>query len=316
MTEQSGFERVAVVGAGLMGHGIALEYALGGLDVALVTSRLETAAAARERIGSSLARLVEGELVDAAAAQAALGRVRVAPDLADAVADADLVVESAPEDLGLKQALFRAIDAAAPARAILASNTSGLPITQLGAATGRPERVLGTHYWNPPHLMPLVEVVAGERTDPAVLDAVEALLRRLGKIPLRVRRDVPGFVWNRLQNALLREALWLVEQGVATPAEVDLAMTLGLGRRYSIVGLFEAIDLGGLETWSRVAGHLFPVLSKADGAPLLHDLVARGRRGAEAGGGFHDWTRERVAEVVARRDRALVERLRADRSGA
>lgn len=313
MAEEFTFRRVAVVGAGLMGHGIALEYALGGLEVALVTSRPETARRARERAAAGLERFVAAGLAAPEEAAAALARIAVAADLAAAVAAADLVVESVPEDLELKASVFRAADAAAPARAIFASNTSGLPITRLAAATRRPERVIGTHYWNPPQLMPLVEVIAGERSDPAVLAAVEGLLRRLGKVPLRVRKDVPGFVWNRLQQALLREALWLVEQGVATPEDVDLSVRLGLGRRYSVVGLFEAVDLGGLRVWSQVAANLWPELSNATDPAFLKELVARGRLGAASGGGFYDWTPERAAAAAARRDEALLAKLRAER---
>ncbi|MCW3066409.1 MAG: 3-hydroxyacyl-CoA dehydrogenase family protein, partial [Solirubrobacterales bacterium] len=159
--------------------------------------------------------------------------------------------------------------------AIVASNTSSLSVTELALAVGAPERTIVTHYWNPPLLMPLVEVVPGPRTERRVVERVSALLTQLGKRPVLVRRDVPGFIWNRLQFALLREALWLVDEGVASAEDVDLVVRDGLARRLRLTGPFATAELGGLETFARIAENLFPVLSQATDAPALRAWTPR-----------------------------------------
>jgi 3-hydroxybutyryl-CoA dehydrogenase len=257
---------VVVVGAGRMGSQIGTEYARAGHRVTfLVRSR---------------------------------GRAGAAPavESADEIATApELVVESLPEDLELKASVVRPLLARWP-EAIFATNTSSLEIGALGAAAGAPERTIGTHYWNPPLLMPLVEVIAGPETAPAVVERVVALLEAIGKRPIRVRRDVPGFIWNRLQFALLREALWLLDAGVASAEDIDEVVRDGLARRLRLTGPFETAELGGLETFAQVAENLFPVLSNATDAPRLRE-----------------WTPRDEAELAAlarRRDAALARELR------
>src|SRR5207245_2476097 len=181
----------------------------------------------------------------------------------------DLVVESVPEDFELKAAKLRPLADASP-DAIVATNTSSLSITRLGETIGAPERTIGTHYWNPPLLMPLVEVVAGERTSPEVVALVRETVSRLGKRPVLVR-DVPGFVWNRIQMAVLREAAWIVGNDVAAPETVDEILTYGLARRWRNVGFFEAISLGGVATWQRTSANLLPELSAATELPDLRE---------------------------------------------
>src|SRR5947208_7021755 len=249
--------RVAIVGAGLMGAQIGCEYALGGHEVTLVA---RDAAAAERRVESAL-RLVEEHALGLAGP--ARDRLRVTTDSVSSAA-CDLAVESVPEDLELKARLLREVAAGSP-EALLASNTSSIPIPALGDAVGAPERVVGTHYLNPPLLMPPVEVVAGERTDPTVVATVTATLRALGKQPVLVRRDVPGFVWNRLQFALLRECVWLVDQGVASMEDVDRVVRDGLARRWRRVGPFASIRLGGADTWNRAGRNPVPESSTADG---------------------------------------------------
>ncbi len=311
------FRHVAIVGAGLMGRGIGIEYALGGSEVALLASSAASSARALERAAEELHWLVQAGAVPATVMEGARGRLRAARDLQDAAAEAELVVESIPEQVELKQEVFEALDQMTRPSTVLASNTSGIPITALAARARHPERILGTHYWNPPHLMPLVELVRGERTSEETLQRVEQALRQLGKRTIRVRREVPGFIWNRLQMALLREALWLVENGVATPEEIDLSVRMGLGRRYSGIGLFEAVDLGGLASWHSVASRLFPELSTVTApGPFLTGLHQAGRLGVEAGAGVYDWPASRAQEVRARRTAHLLEWLRRDRAAA
>ena len=275
--------RVLVVGAGLMGAQIGCEYALGGHDVTLTARDTARVAA---RVDDALSTAEDLHLFspdDVAAARARLG---VGDDCSHA--GWDLVVESLPEDFELKAELLRPL-ARASREAILATNTSSLSISGLGEAIGAPERTVGTHYWNPPLLMPLVEVVAGEPTSPEVVELVRDTLEALGKRPVVVG-DVPGFVWNRIQMAVLREAAWIVGNGVASPDTVDDILTYGLARRWRNVGFFEAIALGGVETWQRTSANLLPELSGATELPELRQ-----------------WTKapEALADVAARRDRGL-----------
>ncbi len=259
--------RVAVVGAGLMGAQIGCEYALGGHEVALVARNTDRV---RERVEDAL-RLVAGlDLFSEEEAGAARGRIAVGSDL-EAAAVCDVAVESVPEDMELKASLLRAVAGASP-DAILATNTSSLSITELGERVGAPERTIGTHYLNPPILMSPVEVVSGARTSPEIVERVRETLRALGKRPV-LAGDVPGFVWNRLQMAVLREGLWIVENGVASPDTVDEVLTYGLARRWSNVGFFKAIALGGVGTWQRAAANLVPELSTAKELPDLRRWV-------------------------------------------
>lgn len=308
-------ERVAIVGVGIMGAGIAAEYAASGRDVTLVARTLASAEAGLARVTAALATLDRGGLL-AASLAATRERVRVETSVVTAAADADLIIESVPEDLGLKRQVFAELEAACPKRAILASNTSGLPISRIADGLAHPERVIGTHYLNPPHLMPPVEVIPGALTSSEVLETMVVLLTAMGKAPVVVRREVPGFLWNRIQFALAREAFWLVEQGVASMDEIDLVVRQGLGRRWSIAGPFASLDLGGIDTMAKVAAYLFPELSNARDVPgLLQERIAEGRYGAKTGAGFYDWPPATLDRMLARRDDALLEGLRADRQG-
>jgi 3-hydroxybutyryl-CoA dehydrogenase len=279
--------RVLVAGAGLMGAQIGCEYALGGHSTAFL---VRDAGRSRARVAAAFALAVEAGIVpEAVAADAAAGVTFF--DTLDAVDPATgLVVESIPEDLAVKATLLREVAARLP-HAVIASNTSSIPLTELGTAIEAPERTLGTHYWNPPILMPLVEVVAGERTSPEAVERVCEVLKALGKEPVLVERDVPGFIWNRLQAAMLRESLWLVEQGVASPETVDRIVRSGLARRYRYTGPFETVALGGLDSWTRVTANLFPQLSNATRA--------------EAIGRWLSLEGEALEAVRARRDRGL-----------
>jgi len=252
--------RVAVVGAGLMGSQIAAEYALGGHAVVVVARRPE---AARTRLEETARLVAELGLAPAGVSAASVAEIDITTSVGAISGGVDLVVESVVERLDAKVEILGAAARRFP-RAILASNTSSLRITAIGEGAGAPERTVGSHYWNPPLLMPLVEVVRGEGTAPEVVERMTATLRALGKRPVPVERDAPGFVWNRLQLALLREAVWLVEQGVATPATVDEVVRDGLARRWRYTGPFQTAALGGAETFERVAENLFPVLSTAD----------------------------------------------------
>lgn len=295
-------ERVAIVGAGLMGAQIGCEYALGGFELVWI---VRDVAAARERVEGALALALRHGLADRTALDQARGRMRyrAAAGAGDGESGEheghlDVIVESLPENLDLKAATLRELCARHP-EAILATNTSSIAISALGDAVGVAERIVGTHYWNPPLLMPLVEVVAGERTAPALRERMAALLGAIGKRPVVLDHEVPGLLWNRLQLAVLRESLWLVEHGVATPEAVDEVMRDGLARRWRMTGPFETVGLGGARTFDAIAENLFPVLSDAT---------------STAGFAAHvPSDPQRLAELRERRDDALAADLRAER---
>jgi 3-hydroxybutyryl-CoA dehydrogenase len=229
--------------------------------------------------------------------EAADARAQAISDLGE-LGSCELAVESLPEDLDLKAELLRPVAQASP-DAVLATNTSSLSVAALGERIGAPERTIGTHYWNPPLLMPLVEVVPGARTQTHVVAQTTETLRALGKRPVIVR-DVPGFAWNRLQMAVLREAVSLVEKGVALPDDVDEILTHGLARRWRHIGFFQAIALGGVETWQKTAANLLPQISAATELPELTRWVQNGD--------------EKLGVVAARRDEGLARDLLAERS--
>jgi 3-hydroxybutyryl-CoA dehydrogenase len=287
----TGHWRILVVGAGAMGSEIGCELALGGHRVTFLVRGL---ASSRARVEDAFDTAREAGLANDARAAASLRSVAFVTNSSQADAP-DLVLESIPEHLETKRDVLEPLARRWP-HAIVASNTSSIPLTLIGEAIGAPERTLGMHYWNPPLLMPPVEVVAGERTDATVVARVRELLAALGKQPVVVERDVPGFVWNRLQAALLREALWLVEHGVAEPRVVDEVVRSGLARRSRFTGPFETVALGGLESWQRMAENVFPSLSNAGRPAPLERWLDRAPDELEA--------------IRRRRDEGLVEELR------
>lgn len=286
-------KRIAVIGAGLMGHGIAQAFAGTGLAVSIHDADPARRAGVPGRIRESLKQL-GGD-------PAAADRVTPADTLAAAVANADVVIEAVPEDLELKKRVFAEIEAAAPPSALLASNTSVIPITQIMAGLVHRRRAMGTHWWNPPHQIPLVEVVQAEDTGDAEIAAMMALLAGIGKKPVHVRRDVPGFIGNRLQHAMWREAIALVQAGVCDAATVDEVVKESFGRRLSVLGPLENADLVGTDLTLMVHRYVLHDLDRTPGPlPLLEELVADGRLGMKTGGGFRDWTEAEAQAVRAR----------------
>ncbi len=292
----------AVIGAGLMGHGIALALARAGHAVALHDPVPEVIAGAKGRIAASL----EASGVGQDEAASALARVECAESLPAAVRDADAVIEAAPEKLPLKQALFAEIETYAPECAILASNTSVLPISRIMEGLSGRHRALGTHWWNPPHLIPLVEVIRTEWTDDRSAQRMFDWLEAAGKSPVMVNKDIPGFVGNRLQHALWREAVSLVENGVCDAGAVDTVVKSGFGRRLAVLGPLENADLVGTDLTLDIHANLLHDLEAANSpSPYLRRLVESGRLGMKSGEGFLGWTDERAAAVRERLSRHL-----------
>ncbi len=294
-------EPIAVVGAGLMGHGIAQVFASVGHSVRVYDVSRSALDAARHRIGVQL-----GLPADTAADTGPLSRILFTEDLGEALEGVPFVVEAVPENLELKQNVFRRVSELAPEQAILASNTSTLSVTQMGAGTARPENQVIAHWFNPPYLIPVVEVVRGDHTSEATVAKTVDLLRGAGKAPVRVKREVPGFLVNRLQAALFREALSLLEAGVAEPEDLDRAVRGSFGLRLAAVGPLETADLGGLELWLKGMAYLYPHLSNAtEPQGILQDKVARGHTGAKGGTGFFAYG-DGGLEAEKRRDALLL----------
>lgn len=273
---------IAVIGAGLMGHGIALELAAHGYEVRLFDSNPEQLARAEARVAASLDLLQSSGNLTADQVAAANNNLRRTGDLADAVTGVDLVIEAVFENLAVKQAVFKELDAVAPAHAIFASNTSSYMPSSLAAVTTRPDRVIVTHYFNPAHLLPLVEVVPGPETSAATIAAIEQVYRTINKSPVVLKREILGFVGNRLQTALLREALALIDDGIATPAEIDTIIRTGFGRRLALAGIFEVRDLSGWDVSITVHEDLVPHISAATETPAVLRQIAAEAQGNAA----------------------------------
>lgn len=290
-----------VVGAGLMGAGIATQCALNGLRTLVHDTDAARLAAVPAKVGAVLDELIDAQRIDAAAKADALARIETHERI-DAMASAQFVFEAIPEVLDLKQRFYAQLGAVLAADAIVASNTSGFEPDRLAASLPGPERFLIAHFWNPPHVIPLVEVVPGSATAPGVTQRTVALMTAIGMEPVLLAKAIPGFIGNRLQFALLREALNIVRSGAATPEVVDRVMKASLGRRWSIVGPFESADLGGLDTLVDVGTHLMPDLAKDEGViDLMRAQVQAGRVGVRSGAGFYDWDDAHTARVKAAR---------------
>ena len=298
--------QVAVVGAGLMGHGIALQFALGGYQVCLNDVSEERLSQALVNIKSGLATVRGMGLVDDEGAAAVPERVRTSTSLEEAVAEVDFVVEAVFEDLQLKRRVFADLDRLSPERTVLSSNTSSLMSSQLASATARPEKVVVANWWNPPYLLPLVEVVRGPETSTDTIETTKALLTKLGKRPVVLQKESLGFIGNRLQFALLREAVSIVERGIASAQDVDAVVTNSFGRRLAVAGPFEVFDLAGWDTILAIIDQLFPDLESSRNTPaLVKDMVDRGELGVKSGQGLYPWNDEAVAAVRQRVAEAL-----------
>jgi 3-hydroxybutyryl-CoA dehydrogenase len=297
---------VAVIGAGTMGSVLAGEFARIGCRVRLTDVDRQTVKKGLERLRKAHGALVASGRLSVGDVRSAHRRIAAGTDVEKACGGADLVIEAVSEELALKKQVFASLDAATPGSAILATNTSGLSVTEIAAATSRPAQVAGMHFWNPPHIMPLVEVVKGEKTSATTARVLVDVATRLGKRPILVNRDVPGFVGNRLQFAVLREALHLVAEGVASAEDVDAAMTSGPGLRWGVLGPLRIADLGGLDVFHAISSYLFRELSGATEPPaMLTEQVREQRLGAKSGAGFYRYTKKEVDALIARRDRLL-----------
>lgn len=286
-------ETIAIVGAGLMGHGIAQVFAQAGHKVRVFDAHRPALDTLRERIRSNFARLN--------IAPGAEERVDGFADLGETLDGAAVVFEAAPERLDLKRTIFADLVRLAAPDALLASNTSVIPIGDIADGLPTRARILGTHWWNPPFLVPLVEVVGTPQTDPAAVERMIALLASVGKTPVHVKRDVPGFVGNRLQHALWREAIAIVAEGIADAATVDTVVKASFGRRLAVLGPLENADLVGTDLTLDIHNVVLQHLDRATNpSPYLETLVGQGRLGMKSGEGFRPWTPAQAEELRAR----------------
>jgi 3-hydroxybutyryl-CoA dehydrogenase len=304
-------QKVAVIGTGMMGPGIAAVTALAGFDVTLVGERPDWAEDGVKKSHVLMDQLLRSDLTtESAAARAGLA-LRGATDLQTGVQGVQLVIEAIPEDLELKQQLFQRLDRLTPSEVILATNTSGLSVTKISALATHRDRIATTHFWMPAHLVPLVEVVMSPYTSERTAQSLLEFLRRCGKKPALVRKDLPGQLANRILQGMIREATSLVEEGVATPEDVDNAIKNGLGIRLPVWGVIEHIDAVGLDLCLTVQNSVLPALNNEPHAVhLFADKVKQGDLGVKTGKGFYDWNKRSIDDLKRLRDDFIIQTLR------
>jgi 3-hydroxyacyl-CoA dehydrogenase len=293
--------RAAIIGTGTMGPGMGAVLARAGIQTALY----DVSAEALERARTGVA-MAEGALERLDAVKAEGGGITYESDLAAALAGCQLVIEAAPEKLDLKQELFAEFEKHVTPDAILASNTSGIPITKIAADLQNPERVVGMHWSNPPHMIPMIEVIPGEKTSQATVDATVKLVQDIGYHAV-VEREVPGFVENRILYAILRECLDLVDRGIVDAAGLDTNVRWGIGYKLAVIGPMELLDMAGLDIYKAVGTYLNPDLSTSgEVSSTILDLIEKGRLGMKTGGGLYDYTPEQINELRASRVAKLI----------
>ena len=309
-------EHIAVVGAGLMGHAIAQVFASKGHEVSLMDVNERVLGEALENIRSNLGFLAENGIGTEEDIEPALKNIRTTSDLREAATGARFVVEAVCERLDLKQGLFVELEQYCSPQTIFATNTSAISITEIAAKVRRRERVVGTHFWNPPYLIPLVEVIGGRHTSAEVVDYTFDLLKTAGKHPVKVKKDVPGFVGNRLQHALWREAVSIVDQGIADAAAVDEVIKNSFGIGLPVLAPLETADMVGLDLTLQIHEHILRRIDRSmSPAALLRRKVERGELGLKTGRGFYEWDSEKVEQCRHRLLQHLVRWMREHETG-
>jgi 3-hydroxybutyryl-CoA dehydrogenase len=286
----SEIKQIAVVGAGLMGHGIAQSFAQKAYSVTLYDLNDSILERALSQIRSNLETFVEVGLETKANIEKVLSQIQVSIDLQEAVKEAHLVIEAVPEDLTLKRNLFEELDRYCLKDAILASNTSTLPVSEIGQKVKGKERLVITHWFNPPHIIPTVEVVPGEKTSVEVIEMTLGLLKKIGKRPIRILKEIPGFLINRIQTAMFREILSLLELDVATPEDIDAGVRESFGFRLAVIGPLQTMDMGGLDLIHKGMKYLYPFIDRSvEVQKILSEKIERGALGLKTGGGFFQY---------------------------
>ncbi len=298
---------VGIVGAGLMGHGIAQVFGMKGYRVNLYDKDPGILKDAPGKIRENLQLFLDLELIKKSDLGLCLKNINLSHTMSDLCKGMDVIIEAVSENLGVKQVVFAELERHTSPQTLLCTNTSGIRIAKISEGLQKRDRVVGTHFWNPPHAVPCVEVIKSEYTSDEAFQTALDLMKRVGKEPVRVLKDIPGFLGNRLQLALFREALSLFEQGIASPEDIDRVVKYSFGSRFPFIGPFETMDLAGHDLGHEVQNYLFPELC-SDLKPLsvLKRMVDEGLLGVKTGKGFYEWTDGKIRETIHRRDFGLL----------
>ncbi len=300
-------KHIGVLGAGLMGHSIAQVFASAGYRVSIFDANPSMRDNTKDRIADNFKILIQLKLANSEDRERCLDLITVSIDLQTLCKGPQIIIEAISEDMAVKKSIYSAIEKYTTSDTILTSNTSALSITDISAALEHKTRFLGTHFWNPPHIIPCVEVIMGASTSEEVFETVYMLMEKVGKVPVRVLKDVPGFLGNRLQHAMWREAISLREKKIASAEDIDKVVKYGFGIRMPFIGPLETADLAGLALTRDIEKYLFPHLeSSPKPSPVLDTLVAEGATGVIAGQGFYNWTPEKIKQVIQQRDSVLL----------
>ncbi|MBP1994033.1 3-hydroxyacyl-CoA dehydrogenase family protein [Paenibacillus eucommiae] len=284
------FQKIAVLGAGTMGHGIAQLFAQNGIYTAVYDPSTQALENAVGKVQRNIKLSLNMQESPAATSEQIESKLLYTSNLSEAISEADLIIEAAPEKIEIKRELYRQIAPLMKAEAVMASNTSTYALEELASGVPFADRMIIMHFFNPASLVPLVEIVGLSNTDKEILEQIAGLLVQCGKAPVILNRDIPGFIANRLQAAVMREASYLLENGIADARQIDTVMTEGLGIRWVMSGPFEIADYGGLDVWEKVTGHLFPELDTRITAPdAIQEKVRNGQLGVKSGSGFYDY---------------------------
>lgn len=306
-------EKLTILGSGTMGHSIALNAAWRGLNVKVYGLDKNDINIGETGIIEKLKTLVENNLLDKQEIELIMDKITFFTSFEKSIDASTFIIEAVPEDIDLKKKIFRKLDAICDPSVVLASNTSGFSPSLIASSTNHPERVIVMHFWNPAHLIPLVEIVRGDETNDSTVQRATKLVDYMKKKPILVKKEIPGFVANRLQFALLREAQYLLEEGVATLEDIDLAVTYSIGRRLSVTGPFLSADMGGLDVFASISDYLFTTLSKADKAsPTIVNLINQKKLGNKSGAGYYSWDHEFSHDMNNRREAELIRFLKQD----
>lgn len=306
-------EKVSVIGSGTMGHSIAISLAWHNHPVKVYCIDEEAVKNAEENIKAKLEVMVDNKVINDPQANSIESMIELKTSFKETISEATFIIEAITENLEIKKELYNKVSKFMSRKTVLASNTSGFLPSELSAGFKYPELFVVTHFWNPAHLIPLVEIVPSGETSKETIKRAEGLLKKINKKPIVMKKEIIGFIGNRLQYAMLREAQYLLDNGYADKEDIDASVTHSIGRRYPVTGPLMTADLGGLDVFSAISNYLFKELSTADysGEAIMH-LVEQGQYGSKNGQGFYEWGEEASKEINSRREKVLIEFLKND----